>query len=113
MAARLCYGARTPAEYHLPVVRLFNQALLRAHSGMRSSQSRVRVWLSAQHFPLSIYPEYHAYLEHAQDNARARVLCQDRELLVSPLSPSIMGLCPDRHGGPYLSLALVYTFLVG
>ena len=110
----LCTGLTTPREYRKHPVRLFNEALLRAHYLMRATQGKqTRVWLPVSVFPLEQFEEFHVYMGHAQDDAHARAFCQDRSLFVAPVSPHLMGICPHTHGGKYLSLALVSTFLAG
>lgn len=110
----LCTALMTPKDYRKPPVRLFNEALCRAHYLMRSTQGKhTRVWLPQSVFPLEKFEEFHVYMEHAQDNAYAKATCQGRSLLVAPVSPHMVGVCPHTHGGRYLSLSLVYTFLAG
>ncbi len=105
---------KTPCDYHFPVVRCFNQNLLRVHAAMRMTQTkRLRLILPLQLFPLLQFDDFEIHLEHSQDNARARVVCQDRWLFVQPLRPHIIGVCPKLFGGPYLSRALIYAFVGG
>lgn len=110
----LSLGRATTSEYRRKPVRLFNEALLRAHSLMRTTQGkRTRVWLPVSFFPLERFEESHVYMHHAQDDSHAEVRCEDRSLLVYPVNPRIMALCPHTHGGKFLGLALIYTFLAG
>ena len=110
----LPYAADTAKQYRFPDIRAFNKAVLRAYSGMRQSQNKYTwVWLPKEQFPTSWVAGMGVVLEHAQDNARARLLCEDRHIYVKPVKPHICGVCPDTHGGLFLSRALVYSFLVG
>lgn len=110
----LCSGRHTPREYRKTPVRMFNEALLRGYALMRATQSKtVPVWLPADKFPLTRFPEFQVSIEHAQDDAHARVFCEDRVLNVYPVSTHVMGLCPHTHGGRYLGLEIIYTFIAG
>lgn len=113
MATCLYLGGQTTCDYHQAPIRAFNSSLLRAYRLMRQSQSDVPVTLPFGLFPIYRLPEYQIVLKHAQDKVRACVVCEDRALLVKPLNPRIMGICPETHGGEYLTAALVYTFMIG
>ena len=47
------------------------------------------------------------------DNTPPRVACEDRELTLRIVQPYLMGVDPKKHGGPWLSRAMIFSFLVG
>ncbi len=105
-------GATSHAEYRLLPVRAFHGAVLRAYQGMRRTQACVRVIL-----PVRIFGAVDATREvwccKVADNTLPRVDCQDREILLRPARPWLLGVDPTRHKGLWLSQSLIFSFLVG
>lgn len=105
-------GAVSHAEYRLVPVRTFHTAVLRAYEGMRRTQCCVRVVLPERVFGAGD-PLREVWCCKVADNTAPRVNCQDREILLRPARPWLLGVDPIRHKGPWLSLSLIYSFIAG
>ena len=115
----------TPADYQCPPVRLFSSAVLRAYSGMRRSQTDAWVYLPSTVFPTQDIQGMVPVIRWGNDDTPPAVQCQDRLLYLRPvfrpgrnkrtqyLHDTMIGVDPEHHGGPWLSLYLVQVFLVG
>jgi hypothetical protein len=107
-------GAETNSELSRPRVRVFHDALVRHFHAMQRTQKCLELHLSTQHFP--VVQEGHAgrvFMCRVADNMSPRVWTQDRELVLRLVSPGLIGVDPVIHGGPWLSQALVDTFIYG
>jgi len=125
VAVDLRLGLSTPVDYGCSPVRLFSKALVRAYDGMRRTQEDAWIIISPRTFPTQAIREMIPVIPWTNDDGPPVVICQGRELYLRPvyrerrgkmkriLHETLMGVDSHKHGGEWLSLYLVQSFLVG
>ena len=107
------YAVSTPKEYRHEELRVFSLALCRAYIGMRRSRSDSKVVLPSSLFPTQIIAELVPSIPQVNDSTPTIAMCEDRSLYLRPVNGFIMGVMPEHHGGSWLSVYLMWAFLVG
>jgi hypothetical protein len=106
-------GAVSNAEYLNSDVRAFNTAMVRAYACMQRAQTCVEVVLPRHYFGRIEILRHTVWCCRVSDNTAPRIACEDRELTLRIVRPYLMGVDASKHGGPWLSRALIYSFLAG
>jgi hypothetical protein len=100
-------------------VRAFHDAALRSFIAMQRSQACVEVLLPQRYFgPMwapqaKREPRDQVWCCKVADNTPPRLVCEDRELVLRVVDDFLIGVDPLKHGGLWLSRALLYSFLAG
>lgn len=106
-------AAPTTADYNLAEIRSFHTAVIRAYAGMQRTQRCAEVLLRSRHFGADVPLRRTVWCCKGADNTPPRVACEDRELTLRIVTPYLFGTDLIKHGGPWLSVSLVFSFLAG
>jgi hypothetical protein len=99
--------------YRHPDVICFHTAVIRTYRAMRKYQRCQVLHLDTTRFPRPQCRELWVWMCCSADNEFPRVTCQDREMVLRPVSPRLFGVDPAIHVGSWLSLPFILSFLVG
>lgn len=104
-------AAKTPDEYRKPDVRSFMMSISRAYYEMKRQQCCTRVLLQIEWFGITEYDQFAVTCPVVQDSSSPRIYCQNRTMVIRPIREGLTGVCPEAHGGPWLSRRLIYHFI--